>query len=110
MIELPFPALRFASCGYTLLLRRLGGDGEGVDAGRQVIGERGVDHAVALDSALAAEGVRHQFHREVGLPLRAGAGMAGFGRVMRCHAMTASERSPSASVVLRTRSGESGRN
>ena len=32
-----------------------------------------------------------------------------FGRVMRCHAMTASERRPSASVVRRTRSGESGK-
>jgi len=40
-------------------------------------GERRVDHAVALEPALPAEGLRHDIKPVVGLAARARAGMAG---------------------------------
>ena len=49
---------------------------ERVDAGRKLTGKCLVDHAVALEPALSAEGVRHDMNAEMGFPARPMPGMS----------------------------------
>ena len=46
-----------------------------MDAARELCGERGVDHAVALDPALPPEGLRHNINTVMRFPARPMAGM-----------------------------------
>ena len=59
--------------------RRRGVDGKGVDAGCELTGKYRVDHAVALQPALSAEGLRHDMNAKMGLPARP---MPGVPRVL----------------------------
>src|SRR5438132_11937211 len=51
-------------------------DGQRMYAARKFGGEHRIDHAVALDPALSAEGLRHDINPEVGLAARPMSGMA----------------------------------
>src|SRR5262249_41938587 len=53
------------SCGALARSRRL--DGERVHAGFELVDQRVVDHAVALEPALAAKRLRHDMNSEVRL-------------------------------------------
>ena len=57
--------------------RRRGVDRERMHAAGKLGRERRVDHAVALEPALSAEGLRHDIDPEMGLAARPVAGMAG---------------------------------
>ena len=46
-------------------------NGERMHAARQLVGERGVDHAMTLDPALSTERFRHDIETEVSLAARA---------------------------------------
>ena len=66
------PAILFA-----FPLRRRGLDRQRVNPLLQLIGQSGIHHPVLLNARLAAEGVRHDHHAEMALPIGACAGMAG---------------------------------
>jgi hypothetical protein len=51
-------------------------DGERVHAAAKLGGERGIDHAMAFDPALSAEGFRHDIESEMGLAAGSMAGVA----------------------------------
>jgi feruloyl-CoA hydratase/lyase len=70
------PGSRFAQPRLQALPRRLSVDGERMHAALQLARKCGVDHAVALEPALSAEGLRHDIEPEMGLAARAVSGMA----------------------------------
>src|SRR5664279_1777435 len=55
---------------------RRGVDGEGVDTASQLARKGRINHAVALDSGLTFERLRHDIDPVMGLPARSGSGVA----------------------------------
>ena len=51
-------------------------DCQRVDAARELAGKRSIDHAVALDSGLSLEGIRHDMYPEMRLAPGAVSGVA----------------------------------
>jgi hypothetical protein len=64
-------------------------DGERVDAAGKFTRERGIDHAVAIEPALSAEGFRHDMQPEMSFSARPVSGMAfvAVGFVLQCQAV-----------------------
>ena len=64
------PLRTFWEHALTRLLRRSGADRQGMDPIRELVAQNRIDHAVALDPALALEGGADNLHPEMGFALR----------------------------------------
>ena len=76
-VDVPIiPGFGYTQCRLRTFLRRLCMNRQRVDAARKLTCQRRVDHAVALDPALTAEGFRHDIESEMGFAARPVSGMA----------------------------------
>src|SRR5579883_3096557 len=73
---MPGEATSAAAAALEAFFRRRRMDGERMDASFELALERLVDHAMAFEPALSAEGVRHNIEAEVGFAAGAMSGMA----------------------------------